>query len=169
MLPHARPGSIAGLLELLLDRDGKEDLYRIADDLRMEVDDLLPIVEATTLLGFAKADKGDVEVTPEGKAVAEADIGSRRHLFRDAALAHVALLQQMHSALMNKSDHSMPADFFRDVLEEHFSDQEVVKQMETALTWGRYGEIVRYDSETDKVQLYEAVTADEGEQMRQLG
>jgi NitT/TauT family transport system ATP-binding protein len=169
MLPHARPGSIAGLLELLLDRDGKEDLYRIADDLRMEVDDLLPIVEATTLLGFAKADKGDVEVTPEGKAVAEADIGSRRHLFRDAALAHVALLQQMHSALINKSDHSMPADFFRDVLEEHFSDQEVVKQMETALTWGRYGEIVRYDSETDKVQLYETVTADEGEQMRQLG
>src|SRR5579863_5283960 len=138
MLPHARPGSIAGLLELLTDRDAKEDLYRVADDLRMEVDDLLPIVEASTLLGFAKADKGDVEVTPEGKAVAEADIGSRRHLFRDAALAHVALLQQMHSALINKSDHSMPADFFRDVLEEHFSDQEVVKQMETALTWGRY-------------------------------
>ena len=69
MLPHARPGGIAGLLELLNDRGGKEDLYRIADELRMEVDDLLPIVEAATLLGFAKADKGDVEITPEGKAV----------------------------------------------------------------------------------------------------
>ena len=57
MLPHARPGSIAGLLELLMDRDGKEDLYRIADDLRMEVDDLLPIVDASTLLGFAVATK----------------------------------------------------------------------------------------------------------------
>ncbi len=100
MLPHARPGSIGGLLELLNDRGGKEDLYRVADELRMEVDDLLPILEATTMLGFAKADKGDVEITPEGKAYAEADINTRRHLFRDAALAHVVLLQQMHRALL---------------------------------------------------------------------
>jgi NitT/TauT family transport system ATP-binding protein len=169
MLPHARPGSIGGLLELLLDRDGKDDLYRVADDLRMEVDDLLPIVEASTLLGFARADKGDVEITPEGKAFAEADIGTRRHLFRDAVLAHVPLLQQMHSALMNKSDHSMPADFFRDVLEEHFSEQEVARQMDTALNWGSYGEIVRFDSETDKVHLYEGAPADDGQRMRQLG
>lgn len=155
MLPHAKPASIAGLAELLLDRGGREDLYRIADDLRMEVDDLLPIVEATTLLDFARSDKGDIELTPEGKALAEADIAGRRHLFRDAALAHVNLLQQMHSALVNKSDHSMPADFFRDVLEEHFAGDEVARQMETALTWGRYGEIVRHDSATDKVLLYE--------------
>src|SRR6476620_12126473 len=37
MLPHARPGSIAGLLELLADRAGSDDLYHLADDLAMEV------------------------------------------------------------------------------------------------------------------------------------
>ena len=84
-------------------------------------------------------------------------------------MEHVALLQQMHSALLNKSDHSMPADFFRDVLEEHFSDEEVRAQMETALTWGRYGEVVRYDSETDKVYLYEPIPVDDAQAMRQLG
>ncbi len=169
MLPHSKPGSIAGLVELLNDRDGQEDIYKVADELHMEVDDLLPILEATTLLGLAKADRGDVTLTPQGKAFAEADIGSRRHLFRDAVLEHAALLQQMHSALLNKSDHSMPADFFRDVLEEHFSDDEVRAQMETALTWGRYGEIIRYDSETDKVLLYEPVPVDDSQAMRQLG
>ncbi|HEV2444862.1 MAG TPA: AAA-associated domain-containing protein [Candidatus Sulfopaludibacter sp.] len=169
MLPHAKPASIAGLMELLLDRGGREDLYRLADDLRMEVDDLLPIVEASTLLGFARTDKGDAELTPAGKALAEADIGTRRHLFRDAALANVSLLQQMHSALVNKSDHSMSADFFRDVLEEHFGDPEVGRQMDTALNWGAYGELVRYDSETDKVQLYETAPAADNERMRQLG
>ena len=169
MLPHSRPGSIAGLLELLNDRGGKDDLYRLADELRMEVDDLLPILEAATLLSFAKAGKGDVEITPEGKAFAEADINTRRHLFRDAALAHVPLVKQMHSALLNKADHSMPADFFRDVLEEHFSDDEVRRQMDTAVSWGSYGEIVRYDSDSDKVLLYEPVTAEDSERMRQLG
>src|SRR6202051_2561307 len=33
MIPHARVGGIAGLLELLRDRGGKEDLYRLAADL----------------------------------------------------------------------------------------------------------------------------------------
>jgi NitT/TauT family transport system ATP-binding protein len=169
MLPHAKPASIAGLAELLNDRGGEEDLYKVADELHMEVDDLLPIVEGSTLLGFATADKGDIELTPGGKAFAEADITNRRHLFGDAALAHVALLQQMHSVLLNKSDHSMPADFFRDVLEEHFSDDEVRAQMETALTWGRYGEMVRYDNETDKVLLYEPTPVDDAKAMRELG
>src|SRR5579871_1977210 len=59
-LPHARPGGIAGLIELLVDRGGKEDLYHLADELQMEVDDLLPIVEGAVLLGFATSDKGDV-------------------------------------------------------------------------------------------------------------
>jgi len=43
MLPNARPGSVAGLLELLNDRGGKEELSRIAEELLMEVDDLLPL------------------------------------------------------------------------------------------------------------------------------
>jgi NitT/TauT family transport system ATP-binding protein len=36
MLPHARPGGIAGLLELLADRGGRDDLYHLATDLSME-------------------------------------------------------------------------------------------------------------------------------------
>ena len=153
MLPHARPGGIAGLLELLYDHDGREDLYRVAEELRMEVDDLLPIVEATVLLGFAKSDKGDLEITPSGKVFAEADIATRRTLFRDAALANVTLLEQMHGALTSKSDHAMPLDFFRDILDEHFAGPEVQRQIETALNWGRYGDLFTYDPGSDRVLL----------------
>ena len=155
MLPHARPGSIAGLLELLIDRGGNEDLYHVADDLRLEVDDLLPIVEAATLLGFAKSDKGDIEITPAGKEFAEADIVPRKVLFRRAALEHLSLLQQMHQALSKKSDHAMPLEFFRDILDEHFPEAEVDRQIETALNWGRYAEIVEYDSEHDRLMLHQ--------------
>jgi len=151
MLPHARRGTIAGLLELLDDRGGQDDLFRVADELHMEVDDLLPIVEAAVLLGFAKSDKGDVEITPEGKAFAQADISTRKHLFRDAALAHVTLLQQMNSALSSKSDHTMSLDFFRDLLREHFSDAEAQRQIETALNWGRYADLFTYHADTGKL------------------
>jgi len=152
-LPHAKPGGMAGLLELLNDRGGKEDLYHLAEELLMEVDDLLPIVEEAVLLGFAQSREGDVEITPAGKAFAEADIATRKRLFREAALAHVVLIQQIHCALEKKSDGAIPLEFFRDILDEHLPEEEVERQIKTVLGWGRYGEIFAYDSETDRLLL----------------
>jgi NitT/TauT family transport system ATP-binding protein len=166
MLPHARHGGIAGFLELLNDRGGKEDLYHVAEELLMEVDDLLPIVEAATLLGFAKSERGDVEITPKGKEFAEADISTRQDLFREAALANVTLLQQIVSALKNKADHTMPLEFFRDILDEHFAGDEVQRQLDTALNWGRHADIFTYDAESDRVSLHHHASSaelDEGD------
>lgn len=154
-LPHSRPGGVAGLLELLADRNGEEDLYHISEDLLLEVDDLLPIVQAATLLGFATARQGDVAITAEGRAYADADIRTRKALFREAVLARVGLLQHIQSALACKSDHSMPLEFFRDLLDEHFTEEEVQQQIRTALDWGRYADIFAYDADTDRLHLYE--------------
>jgi NitT/TauT family transport system ATP-binding protein len=161
MLPHARPGGIAGLLELLKDRGGKEDLYHVAEDLLMEVDDLMPLVEAAVLLGFVKSAAGDIEMTQAGAEFAGAGISMRKNLFREAALAHVTLLQQMCHALDSKSDHSIPLEFFRDVLDEHFSEAEVQHQIETALHWGRYAEIFTYDSENDRLLSHQPASSGE--------
>jgi len=151
MLPHARPGGMAGLLELLLDKGGRDDIYRLADDLAFEIDDLLPIVEGAAMLGFATAREGDVAITPRGREFAEADINARKVIFREAVLAHVPLLQQMNSCLASKSDATMPMEFFRDILDNHLTEQEVNEQVETALGWGRYAELFAYDAETDQI------------------
>jgi NitT/TauT family transport system ATP-binding protein len=155
MLPHARPGGIAGLLELLHDHGGREDVYRLAEQLAMDVDDLLPIIEASAMLGFATLKEGDVEITAEGIAFAEADILTRKLLFRDAALKHIAILQCIHSVLKSKSDHSIPEEFFHDILDEHFSQDEVERQFETAMNWGRYAEIFDHDPEKGRFVLTE--------------
>ena len=154
MLPHTRPGSIAGLLELVVDHGGEEDIYHLAEQLLLEVDDLLPIIEGATLLGFATASEGDVKVTPEGKAFAEADIADRKIIFTKAAFSRVTLLQKMKQALESRSDHVMPVEFFHDLLDEHFTEEEVERQLETALNWGRYAEIFGYDPESDALQLH---------------
>ena len=162
ILPHARPGGIGGLLELVQDRGGQEDLYHVAEELRMEVDDLLPIVEGAALLGFIKLEKGDLEITAAGQQFAESDIATRKNIFRDAVLARVPLLQQMYTALSGKSDHTMPLEFFRDVLDEHFSREDGQRQIETALDWGRYGDLFSYDAESDRLLLYQPAVAGEG-------
>ena len=146
MLPHSRPGGIAGLLELLLDKCGRDDIYRLADDLAFEIDDLLPIVEAAQLLGFLKVEEGDAVITPAGEDFANSEILRQKELFRDAAQANILLLRQIRRALETKSDHSVPAEFFLDLLDEQFSEEECERQMETAIAWGRYAELFDYDS-----------------------
>ena len=155
MLPHARAGGIAGLLEILADRDGREDLHRLAGELKLEVDDLLPIVESAAMLGFLRVEEGDAEITAEGRAFAAADIQQRKQLFRTAVLAHVHLLQHIDSALRAKADGALPAEFFHDVLDEHFSDDEARRQLDTAIQWGRYAELFDYDSVTGRLSRTE--------------
>jgi NitT/TauT family transport system ATP-binding protein len=151
MLPHARVGGIAGLVELLHDRGGREDLFRLSEELVMDVEDLLPILEACVLLGFAWLKEGDVQITPAGVMFADADIQRRKELFRQASLEHVTILKQIDSILKRKSDHSIADEFFHDILDEHFSEDEVQRQFETAMNWGRYAEIFDYDREKNRL------------------
>ena len=156
ILPHARVGGVAGLLELLHDRGGREDLFRLSEDLVMDVGDLLPILEACQLLGFAWLKAGDVQLSKEGAEFADADIQTRKALFRRAALEHVTLLKQIDSILKRKSDHSINDEFFHDVLDEHFSEEEVQRQFDTAVNWGRYAEIFDYDRASGRLVQPEA-------------
>ncbi len=156
ILPHARVGGIAGLLELLHDRGGREDLFRLSEDLVMDVEDLLPILEACQLLGFAWLKEGDVQLSSAGAEFADADIQARKVLFRQASLEHVTILKQIDSILKKKSDHSIADEFFHDILDEHFSEEEVQRQFETAMNWGRYAEIFDYDRATGRLVQTEA-------------
>ncbi|HKT13345.1 MAG TPA: nitrate/sulfonate/bicarbonate ABC transporter ATP-binding protein [Terriglobia bacterium] len=153
MLPHAFPSGIGGFLELLDSSGGRDDLYHLADELNMEVDELLPTVEASALLRFAALKEGDAEITPQGRAFAGADILTRKALFREAALKHVALLRIIDSTLRANPDHSVEEKFLQDTLSEHFTEEEVWRQIDTMLDWGRYAEIFDYDSETGRLVL----------------
>ena len=163
MLPHARPGGIAGLLELLIDKGGRDDIYRLADDLALEIDDLLPIVDAAHLLGFLTIEEGDATITESGAAFANSEILRQKEVFRDAALEHVLLLRQIGRVLDSKSDHTVGEDFFLDMLDEQFSEEEGLKQIETAIAWGRYAELFDFDAGRRRFVLPDALHEEAGE------
>jgi NitT/TauT family transport system ATP-binding protein len=159
MLPHAPRGAIAGLLEMLADHNGRDDMYKLAAALSFEIDDLLPVVDAAVLLGFARLEEGDVEITPAGRAFAEADILRRKELFRAAALENIALIRQITRSLEARADHMLPDGVFEDLLDEHFSEEEAKAQLETAINWGRYAELFDHDSDTHRFFLPEEAPA----------
>ncbi len=156
VLLHARVGSISGLLELLIDRGGTDDVSRLAERLVLEVDDLLPIVDAAGLLGFAQIQHGDVTVTDAGRKFAEADILTSKEIFRQQALARVPQVASIYEALKKKHDGRMKADFYLDILDEHFSLKEAQAQFATAVEWARFAELFEYDASEDLLKLPEA-------------
>ncbi len=146
MLPHARPGGVGGLLEILEDHGGRYEVYRLADELSLEIDHLLPIVDAAQLLGFLAVEEGTATITETGAAYANAEGLGRRDIFRTAATEHVLLIRQILRAVAAKNDHSVPEEFFHDMLDEQFSEDETVRQLATAVTWGRYAQLFDFDA-----------------------
>ncbi len=160
-LPHARVGGISGLLELIVEQpEGKEDISRLAERLQLEVDDLLPILDAAVMLGFAEVTQGDVHLTEIGRDFATTTIQRSKDLFRQQVLQHVPMVVSIVQTLREKQNGSMRADFFIDLLDEYFPQAEAEQQFATAVDWGRYAELFEYDASEERLYLPEPVAAD---------
>jgi NitT/TauT family transport system ATP-binding protein len=154
-LPHALVGGISGLLELILEKGGQEDIPALAQRLGLDVDDLGPILDAAALLGFAEVAQADVTVNETGRAFAEADIQAGKQVFRHQALEHAPLVVMIYRTLQEKANHAMNADYFLDILDERYPEAEAQKQFETAVDWGRYAELFEFNAGEGKLYLPE--------------
>lgn len=151
-LPPVRTGSIAGLVELLEDRP-KTDLYRLGQELQLEVDDILPIVEAAKLIHFVELSEGDISLTPIGQKFIAGGIDERKEIVRTQLLEHIRLVQQIYRLLQAKRNQRIPEELVLDILESHFSPEEAERQLKTAIDWGRYAEIYSYDEPSGQIFL----------------
>lgn len=151
-LPQVRIGSIAGFLELMEDRQNK-DLYRLAQELLLEVDDILPIVEAAKFMDFIQLAEGDISLNPIGQEFIAGDIDQRKQIMRTQLLSHIRLVQQICNMLQAKRNQRIPEELILDILESHFSPQEAQRQLQTAMDWGRYAELYSYDEPAGEIFL----------------
>ncbi|MEH2306322.1 ABC transporter ATP-binding protein [Nostoc sp.] len=157
-LPSVRTGSIAGLLELLEDRQEK-DLYRLAQELQLEVDDILPIVEAAKLMDFVELAEGDISLKPVGQEFINGGIDERKQIMRSQLLANIRLVQQIYRLLEAKNNQRIPEELVLDILESHFSPEEAERQLKTVVDWGRYAEIYGYDEPSGQIFLEQVVVS----------
>lgn len=155
-LPQVRVGSIAGLLELLEDIKDK-DIYRLGQELQLEVDDILPIVEAAKLLDFVTIQEGDINLTSIGRNFIAGNIDERKQVVKDQLLSGIRLIQQIYRLCQAKRNQRFPEELILDILEAHFSAQEAKRQLETAIDWGRYAELYSYDEPSGQIFLEQAI------------
>jgi NitT/TauT family transport system ATP-binding protein len=151
-LPQVRIGSIAGLLELLEDSKDK-DLYRLGQELQLEVDDILPIVEAAKIMDFVAIQEGDINLTSIGRDFIAGSIDERKQTVKAQLLAHIRLIQQIYRLCQAKRNQRFPEELILDILESHFTAQEAKRQLDTAIDWGRYAELYSYDEPSGEIFL----------------
>ena len=153
-LPHVRVGGISGLLELVAEkRDGGGSLPELAQRLQLEVDDLLPLLDAAVLLGFAEVADGDVRLTPIGRDFATTTILRSKDLFRQQALGRIPVLSSIVHTLQEKESRAMRSDFFLGIWDDYFPLEEAERQLATAIDWGRYAELFEYDAIEGRLYL----------------
>jgi len=150
-LPAVSVGGLAGLVEIVHAQGGRVDLPDIAADLNFEIDDLLPLVDAATMLGFVEVEGGDLTLTSVGKDFTTADIQRSKQLFAEQARDRAPLVRTVCRALASSADGSLRASFFLDLLRRGFSTVDAQQQLDTAIDWGRYGELFDYDTDTDQI------------------
>jgi len=154
-LPHVSIGDVTGLVELVHTHGGRDDLYRIGRHLHLEVDDLLPLIEAAELLGLATIEEGDMVLTEAGQHFAAAGVLEEKKVFREQALSSISILRQVVHDLQAASTHTLPEKHFLEMLEQHFSEEEAQAQLHTAINWGRYAELFTFQDDREIFRLDE--------------
>ena len=144
LLPHATVGRLLGLIDAMAETPGPDDLYRLAERLRLPLDQLHPLLEAARLLGWAKVARGDYDLTAEGRRVAEGTVADRKVLFRER-VRELPMIASILRALESGAPVSREAVLAQ--LRSHVAPPEAERQVDTAVNWGRWAELFDYDAD----------------------
>jgi NitT/TauT family transport system ATP-binding protein len=154
-LPDASIQQLVGLLDALTAPpfNGRADLPHLADNESLTTDDMMVLIEALQLMGFAQVGGGDIEVTPMGRAFAEADLQRRKQMFADSLLRNIGFVAHIRRVLDERPGHAAPEARFLGELEDHLSEEEAQRVLETVINWGRYAELFAYDYDRGVLSL----------------
>ena len=150
-LPRARLNALAGLVEKLSAEGGRADLYRLAAELNLEIDDLLPVVEVGEMLGMATVSEGDLLLTALGKAYADASILARKELIA-ARILRIPIVLRIYEALQQDDNRRIDRGYFLGKLRDEYGEQ-AEAELENLIQWGRQAELFSYDQGTGELFL----------------
>jgi len=151
-LPAASLSRILGLLEILDDRGGRAQVSRLAQEIRMDSGELLPVLQGAELMELVNTPGGDVVLLPLGKRVIESDMNTKKAIVKEQ-MEKLPLFRFFIEFLSNHPEKAVEKD---EVLEElaillPTHEPEIV--YDTLLNWGRYGEIFGFSRDTGRFFL----------------
>ena len=142
--PKCSPTEMLGLLVLLNDHKGAEDIARLADDLDLEIDEIFPALEYAELLQFVKVSDGRATFTDLGRKLVAASIRDRKAIVKDQ-LTKTPLFRTIVRALEANPEHRLTEEEFSHIVA--FTTAKADGGEQNIVNWGRYADLFRYDSD----------------------
>jgi NitT/TauT family transport system ATP-binding protein len=144
MFPKCSPSEMMGLLVLLKDHNGSEDIARLARDLDLEIDEIFPAVEFAELLQFLKVKDGRATLTENGVHLLSGSIRDRKVLLRDQ-LKRTTLFKALVRALDSSPEKMLTEEEVVRLID--FTTAPADEYVQNIINWGRHTELFRYDSD----------------------
>ena len=151
-LPEIGISQILGLVELLVGKGGREDIYKLAAELSMELGETLTVIRAAEMLGLVHTPGGDVVVEPFGNQVVDASITDRKDLIRDK-LAEIPLFKMVKEYLSREEETEVSREEMLEKLAELLPNEDAESSFGTVVSWGRYAELFGYNDDTQTFYL----------------
>jgi NitT/TauT family transport system ATP-binding protein len=146
--PKCSPTEMLGLLVLLNDHKGSEDVARLADDLDLEIDEIFPALEYAELLQFVTVSDGRATFSELGRRLVAASIRERKGIVREQ-LKKTPLFRTILRALEANPEHRLTDEEFGHIISFTTAKSDGAEQ--NIVNWGRYADLFRYDSDAHMI------------------
>ena len=149
-------GQILGLVEAVDEVGGLADAATISREVEMDVDRLGPILTAAEFLGLVTIEDGDIRITELSRKLLTANVRERKRIVRE-------IIDDMPAfRLVMEMARSSGAPLGRQQVLQALADRVGSHQAEDVFNalvyWGRYAELVRYDSGSEQLTVRIAQT-----------
>ena len=145
-LPRVSLGAVCDLIATVPEAAGIA-LAELADELVLELDDLLPIIDAGELLQLMAVEGSALQLTREGLALRAAGEEEQQRLLRAALLRHVPLVRQLQEALEASAKREVEEEMVLELLDDAFTGPEAEAILATLVDWTRSCGLLRYQRE----------------------
>ena len=142
--PKCSPTELMGLLVLLNDHRGSEDVALLADDLDLEIDEILPAIEFAEALQLLKVRDGRATLTDVGRNLLAGSIRERKTILRDQ-LKRTTLFKALVRALESAPELRLSEEEVNRLIEFTTAPSDAFVQ--NIINWGRYTELFRWNSD----------------------
>ncbi|MEO9362605.1 MAG: AAA-associated domain-containing protein [Nitrososphaera sp.] len=151
-IPKTHYGALQGFLEILDDIGSKSDLARVALKQGLELDDLLPIVEAGEMFGLIQVQTGDVLLTEKGHLFMAASLKVRKKMLHDMVL-NIDAFKKFADYMKESGSQSISREDLLRFFSEGIAGLDATNDFAWFIEWGRQGLVLTYDANSEIVRL----------------
>ncbi|HEX9340381.1 MAG TPA: AAA-associated domain-containing protein [Thermoplasmata archaeon] len=150
-ISKASVGQILGLVEAVDEAGGAADVATISQEVEMDIDRLGPILAAAEFLGLLEVEDGDVRMTDLSRKLLSASVRERKRIVRDIINA-VPVFRHV-TEMARSARRPLEREEIIDAIAANVGSRQAEEVFKALVYWGRYVELVRYDSVSEQLSL----------------